>query len=102
MSYAVPIPRLRSPDKYVKMILNRRDPRKEEHSNLRIFALYIILYSLTYTVAGYRMTVRGSWKLKEEAIDRTVWRTGFGRDYVSVVRQTAAAVLNMRSKEPCG
>jgi hypothetical protein len=22
---------------------------------------------------------RGYWKLKEEALDRTVWRTGFGR-----------------------
>jgi hypothetical protein len=25
-------------------------------------------------------------KLKEEALDRTLWRTGFGRDYGSVVR----------------
>jgi len=24
---------------------------------------------------------RGSWKLKEEALHRTVWRTGFGRGY---------------------
>jgi len=23
----------------------------------------------------------GYWKLKEEAIDRTLWRTGFGRGY---------------------
>ena len=28
------------------------------------------------------------WKLKEEALDRTVWRTGFGRGYGPVVRQT--------------
>jgi hypothetical protein len=28
-------------------------------------------------------------KLKEEALDRTVWRTGFGRGYGPVVRQTA-------------
>jgi S-adenosylmethionine:tRNA-ribosyltransferase-isomerase (queuine synthetase) len=28
-------------------------------------------------------------KLKEEALDRTVWRTGFGRGYGAVVRQTA-------------
>jgi len=27
------------------------------------------------------------WKLKEEALDRTVWRTGFGRGYGPVVRQ---------------
>jgi hypothetical protein len=26
-------------------------------------------------------------KLKEEALDRTVWRTGFGRGYGPVVRQ---------------
>jgi len=25
--------------------------------------------------------------LKEEALDRTVWRTGFGRGYGAVVRQ---------------
>jgi hypothetical protein len=24
---------------------------------------------------------RGYWKLKEEALDRTVWRTGFGKGY---------------------
>jgi hypothetical protein len=28
-------------------------------------------------------------KLKEEALDRTLWRTRFGRDYGPVVRQTA-------------
>ena len=31
---------------------------------------------------------RGYWKLKEEIPDRTVWRTGFGRGYGPVVRQT--------------
>ena len=31
---------------------------------------------------GYR-------KLKEEAPDRTMWRTGFGRGYGPVARQTA-------------
>jgi hypothetical protein len=30
---------------------------------------------------------RGYWKLKEEALYRTVWRTGFGRGYGLVVRQ---------------
>jgi hypothetical protein len=30
---------------------------------------------------------RGYWELKEEALDRTVWRTGFGRVYGPVVRQ---------------
>jgi hypothetical protein len=30
------------------------------------------------------------WKLKEEALDRTLWRTHFGRGhYGPVVRQTA-------------
>jgi hypothetical protein len=28
------------------------------------------------------------WKLKEEALDRTLWRTCFGRGYGPVVRQT--------------
>jgi hypothetical protein len=29
------------------------------------------------------------YKLKEETLDRTVWRNGFGRGCGSVVRQTA-------------
>jgi hypothetical protein len=32
---------------------------------------------------------RRYWKLKEEALDRTLWRTDFGRGYGPVVRQTA-------------
>jgi hypothetical protein len=32
---------------------------------------------------------RGYWKLKEEALDRTLWRTRFGRGYGPVVRPTA-------------
>jgi hypothetical protein len=31
---------------------------------------------------------RGYWKLKEEALDCTLWRTGFGRGYRPVIRQT--------------
>jgi hypothetical protein len=31
---------------------------------------------------------RRYWKLKEEALDRTLWRTSFGRGYGPVVRQT--------------
>jgi hypothetical protein len=31
---------------------------------------------------------RRYWKLKEEALDRTLWRTRFGRDYGPIVRQT--------------
>jgi hypothetical protein len=31
---------------------------------------------------------RRYWKLKEEALDRTMWRTRFGRVYGPVVRQT--------------
>jgi len=29
---------------------------------------------------------RGYWKLKEETLDRTLWRTGFGRGCGPVVR----------------
>jgi hypothetical protein len=32
---------------------------------------------------------RGYWNLKEEALDRSMWRTRFGRGYEPVVRQTA-------------
>jgi hypothetical protein len=31
---------------------------------------------------------RTYWKLKEEALDRTLWRTRFGKGYGPVVRQT--------------
>jgi hypothetical protein len=31
---------------------------------------------------------KGYWKLKKEALDRTVWRTGFGRGCGPAVRQT--------------
>jgi hypothetical protein len=31
---------------------------------------------------------RRYWKLKEEALDCTLWRTGFGRGYGPLVRQT--------------
>ena len=31
---------------------------------------------------------RRYWKLKEEALDRTLWRTRFRRGYGPVVRQT--------------
>jgi len=31
---------------------------------------------------------REYWKLKEEALDRTLWRTGYGRFYGPLVRQT--------------
>jgi hypothetical protein len=31
---------------------------------------------------------RRYWKLKDEALDRTLWRTRFGRGYGPVVRQT--------------
>jgi hypothetical protein len=32
---------------------------------------------------------RGYSHLKEEALDRNMWRAGFGRGFVPVVRQTA-------------
>ena len=32
---------------------------------------------------------RGYSQLKEEALDRTMWRARFGRDFGPVVRQTA-------------
>jgi hypothetical protein len=37
----------------------------------------------------YLKETRGYWKLKEEAVDRTVWRIGFGRGCGPVGRQTA-------------
>jgi len=31
---------------------------------------------------------RSQWKLQEEALDHTLWRTHFGRSYGPVIRQT--------------
>jgi hypothetical protein len=31
---------------------------------------------------------RGYWKLKEGALNRTIWRIRFGRGYIPVLRQT--------------
>jgi hypothetical protein len=40
-------------------------------------------------VSSYWMTEKKrNWKLKEEALDRTMWRIRFGRGYGPVVRQT--------------
>jgi len=36
--------------------------------------------------------MRGYWKLRAEALDLTLWRTGFGIGYGTVVRQTAGLV----------
>jgi hypothetical protein len=36
---------------------------------------------------GFKVT-RDYWKLKEEALDRTLWRTRFGKGYGPIVRQT--------------
>jgi hypothetical protein len=41
------------------------------------------------------------WKLKEEALDRTLWRTRFGRGYGPVVRQTIEIVLKNSHKIRC-
>jgi hypothetical protein len=38
----------------------------------------------------YRKEKRRYWKLKEEALYHTVWKTRFGRGYGPAVRQTAA------------
>jgi hypothetical protein len=37
---------------------------------------------------GYLKETRSYCKLKEDALDSTVWRTSFGRGYEPVVRQT--------------
>jgi len=35
---------------------------------------------------------RGYWKLKEEALDRILLRTGFGKDYGPIARQTTKLI----------
>jgi hypothetical protein len=46
-------------------------------------------------VSSYRMALketRGYWELKEEALDRTVWKIFFGKGYGPVVRQDSGWV----------
>jgi hypothetical protein len=43
-------------------------------------------------IVGDLKEMIGCGKLKEEAPDRTVWRTGFGRGCGPVVRQTVKSV----------
>jgi hypothetical protein len=38
---------------------------------------------------------RRHWKLEEEALDRTVWRTLFRRDYGPFARQTAHLIISL-------
>jgi hypothetical protein len=44
--------------------------------------------------------MRGYCKLKEEALDRTLWRTGFGRGYEPAMHTTAAVPTLSRFKSP--
>jgi len=40
-------------------------------------------------ISSYTQTLkRGYWKLKEEALDHTMWRTCFKRGYGPIVRRT--------------
>jgi hypothetical protein len=49
------------------------------------FLLCLCLFSSL--ILAYKEKKR-YWELKEEALDRTLWRTRFGRGYGPVVRQT--------------
>jgi hypothetical protein len=40
---------------------------------------------------------RGYSHLKKEALDRTMWRSGFGRIFGLVVRQTAICMMNRQT-----
>jgi hypothetical protein len=43
---------------------------------------------------------RGHWKFKQEALDRTVWRTGFGRRYGPVERVLNECTSAYEDKQP--
>ena len=46
--------------------------------------MYVYIY--IYDIISLRVKEnRGYWKLKEDAIDRALWRTGSGRGYGPVV-----------------
>jgi hypothetical protein len=39
-------------------------------------------------ILDYLKETRGYWKLMEETLDRSLWRTRFGRGYGPVLKQT--------------
>ena len=43
---------------------------------------------------------KGYRKLKEEALDRIVWRTGFGMGYETGVRQSAGGMIRANNVDP--
>jgi hypothetical protein len=50
---------------------------------------YIHTYIYIYDIRRQRVKERRGYSdLKEEALDRTVWRAGFGSNFGHVVRQT--------------
>jgi len=59
-----------------------------------IILYYIILY---YIILYYIKEKRGYWKFKEEAVDRTMWRTRFRKGYRPVVRHNYSKNEESRS-----
>jgi hypothetical protein len=43
---------------------------------------------------------RGYFHLKEEAVDRTMWRARFGRGFGPVVRQTTKLMIDKYARNP--
>jgi hypothetical protein len=64
---------------YFKMSQNGRGKPKHVACNVR-FNRYVVFDDLKER--------RGYSHLKQEALDRTMWRAGFGRGFGPVVRQT--------------
>jgi hypothetical protein len=58
--------------------------------SLSAIAVHILVYIRLYfvNVLDDLKEKRRYWKLGEDALDRTLWRTRFGRDYGPFVRQT--------------
>jgi hypothetical protein len=48
----------------------------------------------------YDFKVRGYWKEKEKTLDRTMWRTGFGRGYGLIVRLRKHVTISKIFLEP--
>ena len=49
----------------------------------------------------YGCETRGYWKLKEEAMDRNLWSTHFGKGYGPVVKRLENESMNIRNTETC-
>ena len=75
-------------------VIEGKREERTERMEIRVRSSKQLLYDLKETI--------GYWKCKEEVLDRPTWRTGFGKVYGPVVRQTRERILQKLDINLCG